>query len=522
MSELSRLRDENKSLHYHLADFERLNAIFKTLSSTLQVKKLLELIITEAISLCHASQGSILLFDPQKRKIAKTLIKSGKTGVHRIDHYLNNILAGWVYDHMQILQSNQLIKIFNENIIKKEYRDIKSVLCVPITNQTEVLGVMNMISLDKAHLFSEREIGLMESLATQCVHIIRNAKSHESLFRETKRLRKELQSKYTYHDMLGRSAKIRDVYALLERIIPTDARVLIEGESGTGKELIARILHYNGPHKTGPFIAVDCGAFPENLLESELFGYVKGAFTGAINDKSGLFEEAQGGTLFLDEITNMPLNVQSKLLRALQEGEIRPVGSTKVKKVSARILAAASDNFRVSVDQGKLREDLYYRLNVVNVNLPPLRERVDDIPLLVQHFLSKLSKKYKKNILGLKSETLNIMENYPWPGNIRELENIIERMIILAEPETEYIYPDLLPPELIEGKVTSISDIKNSDLEKNSDMMAKKSNFEKKILSEALENNQWNQSSAARELNIPESTLRYKMKKLDIRKQSFS
>jgi len=518
MSELSKLRDENISLHTRLNDFVRLTSIFKTLSSTLQVNKLLELIITEAVELCHASQGSILLFDPQKKKIAKTLIKSDKTEEHKIDHFLNNLLAGWVYDHRRILKSDQLTEVFNDNIFKKKYKEIRSILSVPISNQTEILGVINLISLDKAYHFSEREIELMEALTTQCVHILRNAKSHELLFRETRQLRKELQSKYTYHNMLGQSAKIRDVYALLERIIPTDARVLIEGESGTGKELIARILHYNGPNKTGPFVAVDCGAFPENLLESELFGYVKGAFTGAVNDKSGLFEEAQGGTLFLDEITNMPLNVQAKLLRALQEGEIRPVGSTKTKKVSARIFAAASDNFRVSVDEGKLREDLYYRLNVVNIILPPLRERIDDIPLLAQHFLSKLSKKYKKKILGLKSETLNIMENYYWPGNIRELENIIERMIILAEPGTEYIHPELLPPELTERNAPPKLGLKNNYPEESTDMMVKKTSFEKKILSEALENNQWNQSSAARELNIPESTLRYKIRKFNIKK----
>jgi Nif-specific regulatory protein len=518
MSEASRLREENRSLKNQLVDFERLNSIFKTLSATLEVNKLIELIISEAIELCHASQGSILLYDPLKNKIAKTLIKSEKTGEDKIDHLLNSVLAGWVYDHREILSTDHLSDIVNKNLLKDKYKGITSILCVPITDQSDILGVINLISLDKSHLFSGREIKFMESLATQCVHIIRNARSHESLFRETKRLRKELQSTFSLHGMIGQSEKIREVYALLERIIPTEARVLIEGESGTGKELIARILHYNGPNKTGPFVALDCGAFPENLLESELFGYVKGAFTGAIADKPGLFEEAQGGTLFLDEITNMPTTVQSKLLRALQAKEIRPVGSTKVKNVSVRIFAAASDNFKESVSKGKLREDLYYRLNVVSISLPPLRERVDDIPILVQNFIEKIGKNYKKNIKGLKTETLSIMERYHWPGNIRELENTIERMIILAEPVGEYLEPELLPLEVTGKQVPLSGIVKNLNSTRTTGIQAQKTSFEKRVLQDALENNGWNQSLTARELGIPESTMRYRMKKFGIRK----
>ena len=201
-------------------------------------------------------------------------------------------------------------------------------------------------------MFGDREIELINIIADQCVSIIKNANLHESLFNEAERLRKELERTHSFREVIGNSKKLREVFALLDRVIPTDARVLIEGESGTGKELIARILHYNGPQKEGPFVAVDCGAFPENLLESELFGYVKGAFTGATRDKAGLFEEAHNGTLFLDEITNMPVSIQSKLLRALQEGEIRPIGSTKVKKVIVRIITAASDNLKEKLKTG--------------------------------------------------------------------------------------------------------------------------------------------------------------------------
>jgi transcriptional regulator with PAS, ATPase and Fis domain len=217
--------------------------------------------------------------------------------------------------------------------------------------------------------------------------------------------------------------------------MPTDVRVLISGESGTGKECIARAIHDGGPRKNGPFVAVDCGALPANLLESELFGYVKGAFTGADRDRKGLFEEAHGGTLFLDEIVNLPMELQAKMLRAIQESEIRPLGSSQVRKVDARIIAAASENVRDEMIAGKFRRDLFYRLNVVNINLPALRERKEDIPLLAEHFLSTMNKKYGKRITGFHADTMAHLAAYAWPGNIRELEHAMERAVVLCQSD---------------------------------------------------------------------------------------
>ena len=375
-----------------------------------------------------------------------------------------------------------------------------------------MIGVINLVSLKINHRFGNREIELINIIADQCVSIIKNANLHESLFNEAERLRKELERTHSFREVIGNSKKLREVFALLDRVIPTDARVLIEGESGTGKELIARILHYNGPQKEGPFVAVDCGAFPENLLESELFGYVKGAFTGATRDKAGLFEEAHNGTLFLDEITNMPVSIQSKLLRVLQEEEIRPVGSTKVKKIKVRIITAASDNLKEKLETGTFREDLYYRLSVVTVNLPPLRERKDDIPLLVNHFLKKYVKKYNKNVSGLNTDTLNLMERYAWPGNIRELENVIERLVILAEPETDYIPSESLPDSIM------VYTIEN--MPRQGSIQKKKADYEKDMIIKALQKNNWNQSVTAEELGLHESTLRYRMRKFRIKKKN--
>jgi transcriptional regulator with GAF, ATPase, and Fis domain len=518
MTELANLKKEVTELRTRLDDFERLFNIIRSVSSSLQVEDVLKMIISEAISLCHADQGSIILFDPDEEKLTKTLIRSSDQKKYSIDSALNNVLAGWVYDNRSSLLTDDLSGLFGEKIIKPKHRHISSVLSVPILKADKMIGVINLISLHKKVHFAARERQLMELLATQCVHLIVNAGIHESLFQEKNRLRRELHKTYAFSEVIGSSPKLQEVFSLLERIIPTDARVMIEGESGSGKELIARILHYNGPHKEGPFVAVDCGAFPENLLESELFGYVKGAFTGAMQDKAGLFEEAHNGTLFLDEITNMPLSIQSKLLRVLQEGEIRPLGSTKVKKVNVRVLSAASDNLKERMEAGTFREDLYYRLSVVTVKLPPLRERSGDIVLLTDHFLKKYAEKYQKQLAGLKSETFQLMESYHWPGNIRELENVIERLIILAEPGTDYIPPELLPDSILVHTVETVPRQSRTSSGKSLSIQKKKADYERDMIIKALQKNNWNQSLAAEELGLHESTLRYKMRKFGIKK----
>lgn len=508
------LSEENQLLRARVRDFERLSEVLKTVCSTLRVEEILQHIIEEAVALCQSHQGSIILFDPQRGQSARTLIREGRSGESRLDHHLNTLLGGWVLEHQEPLLTDDLVQTFGRDVIKKKHRDIASALSMPLVVQGKIIGVVNLITLQKQKPLGQREAWLMEVLASQCVHFIVNAKLHEALFAETQRLRKELQDKYAFHGLIGHSPKMAEVFALLERILPTEGRVIIEGESGTGKELVARILHYNGPRKEGPFVAVDCGALPANLLESELFGYTKGAFTGATQDKKGLFEEADGGSLFLDEISNMPLEIQTKFLRAVQEGEIRPIGSTKVKTVDVRIIAAASGDLRSAVEAGKFREDLFYRLNVVNLKLPSLRERKEDIPILAHHFLKAISKRYGKNIKGFEAETLAILESYAWPGNVRELENAIERMVILAEPDLVTLSADLLPSE-IKKKEANISESTAPESHARS-IKVKKASYEKQMLLEALEKHHWNQSAAARELGIHESTLRYKMQRFGI------
>ena len=276
-------------------------------------------------------------------------------------------------------------------------------------------------------------------------HRIDRALNDRALRRENENLRAQLRERYGLHGLIAQSRAMHDVLDLVERVAPTDATVLIQGESGTGKEVIAKAVHHASTRAARPFVAVNCGAVPETLLESELFGYMRGAFTGATVSKLGLFEEADGGTLFLDEIAEMPAALQVKLLRVLQSGEVRRLGATQAATIDVRVIAATNGDLAALISEGKFREDLFYRLNVIQVGLPPLRDRREDIPALAEHFLGRFAGKLGRT-LRLSAGALERLLRYPWPGNVRELENAIERAAILAR--SEVLEPDDLPPHV--------------------------------------------------------------------------
>jgi two-component system response regulator HydG len=288
----------------------------------------------------------------------------------------------------------------------------------------------------------------------ELVLIVKKALENRLLKKEVVRLKREVESRYHFYRLIGKSSSMQKIYNLIERISDSSSNVLITGESGTGKELVAKAIHYNGIRKEGPFIAVNCAAIPETLLESELFGYKKGAFTDAKVDKKGVIFKANEGTLFLDEVTEMPPTLQAKLLRVIEEREIRPLGDTNSYPIDVRIISTSNRNIQSLIQRGQFREDLYYRLKVIDIELPPLRERREDILLLVQHFVTGFNQELKKNISGISEDALKILLNYSWPGNVRELENVIQRAITLSQHEM--ISPDDLPASMIqepEGQV---------------------------------------------------------------------
>lgn len=285
--------------------------------------------------------------------------------------------------------------------------------------------------------------------ADEAVARLHKAVEQRRLIAKTRWLERQVGERYRFSNIIGHAPKVREIFNLIEKVAPSDSTVLIEGESGTGKELVARSIHFNSLRKDRPFVTLNCSAISETLFESELFGHEKGSFTGAVQRKRGLFEEAHYGTIFLDEIGEVPLSVQPKLLRVLQEGEIRRVGGTEVIRVDVRIIAATNKSLADMVAAGRFREDLYYRLNVINLHLPPLRERREDIPLLVHHFLHKYAPRGGGPVKTIAPEALQILESYGWPGNIRELENVIERAVVLEEGPA--ILPKDLPATMVES-----------------------------------------------------------------------
>jgi len=276
--------------------------------------------------------------------------------------------------------------------------------------------------------------------------VVRSAIERRQLVRENQALKKELGGRYRFDELIGRSPKMKAILSMVERISATGSTVLIQGESGTGKELIARAIHFNSPRRERAFVSINCGALPDELLESELFGHTRGSFTGAVAAKKGLFEVADGGTLFLDEIGETSTAMQIKLLRALQERRIRPVGGTEEVAVDVRVIAATNQDLGRMVREKRLREDLFYRINVIPLTLPPLRDKREDIPKLAEHFLARVRATMGKNVRGIARETMELLERYAWPGNVRELENVIERAVALETSDT--IQPQSLPAEL--------------------------------------------------------------------------
>ncbi|MDR3626132.1 MAG: sigma-54 dependent transcriptional regulator, partial [Ignavibacteriaceae bacterium] len=330
----------------------------------------------------------------------------------------------------------------------------------------------------------------------------------KDLLIENRLLRKEIQRNFDFENIVGKSVAIKKVYEMIQTVSDTDTTVLITGKSGTGKELVARALHYNSRRRNKPLISVNCGTITENLIESELFGHKKGAFTGAISDKDGLVKAADGGTLFLDEISELPLQLQVKLLRVLQEKEYTPVGSTASIQVNVRFLASTNRDLKEEVMAGRFREDLYYRLNIVEINLPSLKEREEDITLLADHFLNKYRKEMNRNIKGIDPEAMRAIIAYEWKGEIRELENTIERAVIFCKEE--YItLKDL--PQVFNSKTGTTDFSKMGSLE---DSVRK---FEKDYILKALENNNFDKEKTADLLKVGLSTLYRKLKELDIK-----
>lgn len=393
-----------------------------------------------------AERGAILLMDEDSNEIRSQVAWDRLLGPDHRVHVSREIVRQVIEEGISLLDSGGSATADSSGSAVNDEKQPHAFLCVPMMSGKKAIGLVYLESSNTTTSFTEDDFQLLAAIAGLAVIGIENARQFERLGSENQRLRAEFS---LTHDMVGRSARMRDVYQFIERVAPSDSTVLIHGESGTGKELVACAIHKNSPRKNQPFVALNCAALTETLLESELFGHEKGAFTSAVNQKKGFLEVAEGGTIFLDEIGELSLILQAKLLRVLQEREFVRVGGTRAIKINVRFLAATNKDLQKCAREGTFRADLFHRLNVISIALPSLREHPEDIPALAEHFTARHAKNCNRSVLGISDEAITCLTQYDWPGNIRELENALERAVVIGSSDT--ILAEDLPETLLES-----------------------------------------------------------------------
>jgi Nif-specific regulatory protein len=427
--------------------FVTLFQISKIINSILNLHELLERVMDLVLEAIRVERGLILLVNEESGelevKVARNISKEtledasaiSKSVLEEVVHGGKPLISVNAHDDQRLRDRHSIVDF-----------GIGMVLCIPLTVKEKIVGAVYIDNPVATLPFNEEDVNFLMSFTNLFAIAIENSRLYEKVNQENLYLRQEIRGKYAYENIVGRSPRMLELFRRMDNVISGSANVLITGESGTGKELIARAIHYNGSRKEKRFVAIDCGAIPENLIESELFGYKKGAFTGAVFDKKGLFEEADGGTVFLDEITNTSRSLQAKLLRVIQEREIRRVGDSADRKVDVRLIAATNRDLKQWVQTNQFREDLYYRLNVLSLHIPPLRERKDDIPPLANHILKELVKQNPSLPHTFSRDAIRTLSRYDFPGNIRELENVVESAFYMAQKEE--IQVEDFPPEI--------------------------------------------------------------------------
>jgi len=474
-----------------------------------------QLITAKAKALLKADSARIMMVNPRTRQTVKTIFTQSKDADETQQHFLHTNLSGWVLKNKRVFLSTHLQS--DQRFEKKLFSQITftSALCIPIKTEGILFGTLLVSRTADKSSFEEKDLAYFEYFAAIVAPFLHNVQKMQAYF-TAKIPDNNLLKKYHALGLLGKSKKFIELLKSIEAAAQCDVRVLLEGQSGTGKELIVKAIHKLSHREDKKFIAIDCGAIAANLIESELFGHVKGAFTGANTNRKGLLEEADGGTLFMDEISNLPLEMQAKLLRMLQEGEIRPLGSNITKPVNVRIITASSTPLEKLVHEHTFREDLFYRLHVFPIEVPSLNDRQEDIPLLVEHFVKQFAAEQHKQAEQFDEELIDFFRQRQWSGNIREMENLVERLVTLTPAATKIISSSNLPSNYKEEWLK----IKKSTLNTGELRSLNESleNLERQLISEALSSFNWNQSQAARALHISEQTIRYKMSKLEISK----
>jgi len=483
-----------------LAGLRKLYEFSQRLMEIKSVPELLDALMDAVIEVTHADKGFLILLqgDDVKVTVARNLRQESLPD--GIRHLSDSIIAKVVETRRPLIVSDALHD--HQFSSSESVMNLKlcSVMCAPLMAQGHLQGLLYVGNDNVVNLFEESSLDVLTVFAGQASLILQNALLLDQLKTDRDLLAEQLESR-KFGDIVGSCPGLLEVFKKVEKVAATDISVLITGETGTGKELIAREIHVRSSRENGPFIVVNCGAIPENLMESELFGHVRGAFTGAVATRQGKFQAANGGTLFLDEIGELPVALQVKLLRALQERVVMKVGDTKPERVDIRVVAATNRTLEEEIKTGNFREDLYYRLNVVNLHLPPLRERGDDVIVIAKVLLDKYSKEYGSKVKGFTPNALIAMKKYDWPGNVRQLENRIKKAIVLCDktligPEDMDLFPEALQP------IMSLAQARED--------------FQRRYILEVLERNNGNRTKTARDLGVdPRTIFRYLERETD-------
>ncbi|OEU67161.1 MAG: sigma-54-dependent Fis family transcriptional regulator [Desulfobacterales bacterium S5133MH16] len=498
-----------------IEDVTLLYEISEALNEHLDLKKSLYKVLDILCSSMNMPRGTLTLLNPLRDEISIEVAHGlSKSAMQKGKYKLGEGITGRVIETgkaVTIPKISQEPLFLDRTASRKTQQDQElSFICVPVKKGNQVIGALSVdMPFDESYSLKDGK-KLMSVIATMVARQVINLETirleKEHLREENIRLRNELENRYRITDIIGNSNKMREVYQMISQVSKSNATVLIRGESGTGKELVANSIHYNSLRSKGTFVKVNCAALPANLIESELFGHEKGAFTGAIKQKLGKFELANKGTIFLDEVGSVDLNVQVKFLRVLQEKEFERVGGYKTIKTDVRIITATNKNLEQAVEEDTFRHDLYYRLNVFPIYMPPLRERKTDILLLADHFLEKYAKENHKNILRFSTPAIDMLMDYHWPGNVRELENCIERAVLLCEEGVIHSYH--LPPTLQTG--TESDTLPVLSLEDTVE------NLEKEMIIDALKNTRGNITLATQILKTTVRKFSYKANKYNV------
>ncbi|HEY7173180.1 MAG TPA: sigma 54-interacting transcriptional regulator [Vicinamibacterales bacterium] len=504
----------------HARESRRLSTLLEVsqaLSGTLNLRSALHRVL-EILAKHHGIVRSLVVLQHENNELHVEAADGLDAPSHAVRYRVGEGIVGKVVESSRPIVIPRVSKepsFLNRAAKRPELtRDELSFICVPILLNRRAVGAIGVdlkFNPDRDYDRYVKFLGIVASSIAQAVKIQRLVEEdRKRLVDENQHLRQELRERYDFSSIIGSSGPVRQMYEQMAQVAATNTTVLIRGESGTGKEMVAHAIHYNSPRANKPFVKVSCAALPDSLIESELFGYERGAFTGAEQRKKGRFELAEGGTLFLDEIGDINLATQVKLLRVLQEREFERLGSTETIKVNVRMLTATNKDLERAIAAGTFREDLYFRLNVFTIFVPPLRERKADLLQLVDHFLEKFSREHRKNIKRISTPAIDMLMSYHWPGNVRELENTLERAVLMCDGQV--VHGHHLPPSLqtaeASGTVTRVS---------LSDAVA---GFEKDLIQDALKTTRGNRAKAARLLDTTERVLNYKVKKyaIDVRR----